>query len=115
MIEKKMFEEKMKEICMLIGFNPLKSQIDAFYLRLKNYEAGDFIRACSEDEMLDELNRKLSYPCIRKYVEKYRDERMLREQEMRKKKEESDARKIIEKEGIPPEIKELFKRLSLKK
>ena len=71
MIEKGKFADGIKAICSLIGKNPSKEQVYAIWEKLKESDYRDFVSAINDDNFLLDAERGLSYPLLKRYIQKY--------------------------------------------
>ena len=87
------FKKHMHEVCLLIGQNPPKEQMQAIYQKVKDFELQDFINACNDDELLEDLAyRKMNYPSLKRAIIKHQIARQERELAIAKRKEAEEIK-----------------------
>lgn len=76
-------------------------------------ELADFIKACNDDELIEAWSFKVSYPALRRVLDKHMSERLEKEAKERKERErrELEERLQYEKEQTPQFVKELLMKI----
>lgn len=112
MIDYELFKGKIKKVLLLCGKTPSKEQMEAIYERIKNrYEAKDFISACDDDELIDEWSVRVSYPVLKRIIDKHMTNRLEQEERERKKQEKEEIEKMFKDEKMPDFVKEFLKKI----
>lgn len=88
------FIKQVKEVCILVGQNPKQEQMEAIYKKIKDYDYGDFLKACDDDELLKEWAHKISYIALQKVIMKHQINRQEAEYAEEKKKREEEEKKF---------------------
>lgn len=96
MISMEEFKQLMKETCLLTGQKPPVEQMQAIYMKIKNFDIRDFKEACNDDELLDELTfYGMNYPSIKRAIEKYCIARLEREHAEANRRETEKLKKSL--------------------
>lgn len=104
MIMRELYTEKMREAKLLLNAAILTAAVDAIYDRIKDkYIQQDFEYAI---EALIERGDKISYPALKKYLERYKQTRLDAERQRDKMKESREKRDISK---CPAPIAEMVK------
>jgi len=112
MIDYELFKSKIKTVLLLCGKTPSKQQMDAVYERIKDrYSTVDFISACNDDELVEAWSERVSYPALKRILDKYLSNRIEREEQERKRKEREEIEKMMEDEKLSDFVKEIFKKI----
>jgi len=112
MINYELFKSKIKTVLLLCGKTPSKTQMDVIYERIKNeYQEKDFISACNDDELIEAWSERVSYPALKRILDKHLSNRIEREEQERKRKEKQEIEKMMEDEKLSDFVKEIFKKI----
>jgi asparagine synthetase B (glutamine-hydrolysing) len=112
MIDYELFKSKIKTVLLLCGQSPSTEQMKAIYERIKNkYENEDFLLACNDDELIEDWSIKVSYPTLKRILDKHLSNRIEQEEKERKKKEKEELEKMIKNEEVPDFVKEFLKKI----
>jgi hypothetical protein len=112
MIDYEIYKAKIKTVLLLCGKVPSKQQMDAIYERIKDkYEKEDFISACDDDELIEAWSEQISYPALKRVLDKHLSNRIEQEEKERKRREKEELEKIIKNEEVPDFVKEFLKKI----
>ena len=113
MISIDVFKEHLLEVCYLIGLTRIPDEQGlAIYSRLKNFDKRDFIAACKDDGMIQELAQKrLNMPTMKYFIEHHAGKRMAIEREQQKKDDGAAIGNLLRAEGMPQEARDALNRL----
>jgi hypothetical protein len=112
MVSWKVFEDTMREVCLLVGQIPSKEQMQAIYRRICAHDEADFRNACEDASLLEELSRyRINYPSIQQHIIRHQTARIEREHTERKKREACEIRAAVRDDSLHESIKKFLKEL----
>lgn len=111
MVELDDYKKLMKRVLLLAGQNPPNEQMLAIYEAIKHYELEDFLKATNDDELIEAWSIKVSYPSLKRVIEKHMFERLEREEKERKRKEKEMLEEALKNNNLPEFVKEFLMRI----
>jgi uncharacterized protein YbgA (DUF1722 family) len=111
MIEKVTYKSYIKKVLLLAGQTPDLAQLDAIYERIKDYELDDFINACNDDELIEAWSFRVSYPALKRVLDKHMADRLEREAKERRERERRELEELIKSEQAPSFVKDFLMRI----
>lgn len=99
------FQKAIREVCLLTGQNPPKEQMQAIYRKIQSYDLADFLKACEDDQLLEEWAIRVNYPSLKRLILKYQIARQEEENAKARKKELEELKKCISNDSLQERIK----------
>jgi len=106
MIERDLFNQKLKKAGLLTGYSVEKNVADALYDELSREEKTDFLLALRD---LAHAGERINLFNINRHLNEHKSYRLEKEAEKRKREEENTIKDLLIKEGIPEEVKKFLK------
>ncbi|MEN2985499.1 MAG: hypothetical protein ABDH16_02395 [Thermodesulfovibrionaceae bacterium] len=111
MIELETFNKHMKRVLLLAGQNPPKEQMMAIYEAIQHYELEDFLKAVSDDQLIEEWSIRVNYPSLKRVIEKHMIDRLEREERERKKREKDLLEEAIKNDSLPEFVRDFLRKI----
>ncbi|MEM7828704.1 MAG: hypothetical protein QW561_05120 [Candidatus Aenigmatarchaeota archaeon] len=102
------FKTHMHDVCLLVGQNPPVEQMKAIYRKIQDYELQDFIKACNDDQLLEDWAIRVNYPSLKRIIMTYQAKRLEAEHEEAQRREREELRKAIQSKKLPEEIRQFI-------
>lgn len=111
MVELELYKAQMKRVLLLAGQNPPNEQMMAIYEAVKHYELDDFLKAVDDDELIEAWSIKVSYPSLKRVIEKHMFERLENEERERKRREKELLEEALKNKNLPEFVREFLSRI----
>jgi len=110
MIGKERFKAAMDEVEALIGQSISKDQRIVIFKRIVNYDEGDFMKACDDEEFLKMATRfKFNYPLLNEFIQKYQGLRQAAADKEQKRTNDLALQRLLKDEKTPAAVREFLR------